>query len=263
MNKVICSATNNEVTMDFCKNCALNAPAPCGWDYSLIKKAHAAVQGREGVHVTDLVHCLRRAYYEEIQPVPERVSDVLYRIIGTATHSLLEAGEDDNLITELPLEYKGVVGTVDAYYPDTKTIVDYKTTRWLKKAYLPYGDHEMQVNIYRWLLKGNGYEVDRMFLHYIDLSGPSKCRSCKVPLIEEGGIFLCPVCGKPNKNGHHGTALVEVPMEVLSDIDEYVMTRKEILESAVESKEAPEGEPGFLCNYCQFKDICPDSDARV
>jgi len=149
---------------------------------------------------------------------------------------------------------------VDAYYPKTKTLVDYKTTRWLKKAYLPYGDHTRQVNVYRWLLTNNGYEVDKMFLHYIDLSGPSKCRSCKIPLIEQSGIFLCPICGKLVKGGHHGTAMVEVPVDI--DTESFIRRRKEILDNAYVNNQPPAGDPSFLCEYCQFNSICPDADVR-
>ena len=260
MNEVICSATNQLVTKEYCLNCSLNI-SPCGYDYPLIKRVHKALEPRSGIHVTDLVHCLRRAYYERTVEQPERVSEVLYRVLGTAMHSIIEDEEDPNVITELPLEYQGVVGTVDAYYPEHKRLVDHKTTRWLKKANLPYGDHEKQVNIYRWLLENNGFEVDRMFLHYIDMSGPSKCRSCKLPLIEEAGIMVCPVCGKPNRNGHHGTAMLPVPIELMSEIEEFVLTRKEALEKSLEEGIPPQSDAGYLCNYCQFRGICPDSQA--
>jgi len=258
MNEVICSATNSVVSMDYCLSCALNQPAPCGYDYALIKRVHKALQPREGIHVTDLVHCLRRAYYHRTQPVPERVSDVLYRVLGTATHSILEDEQDNNLITELPLEHAGLVGQIDAYYPEKGILVDSKTTRWLTLTKLPYGDHEMQVNLYRWLLHQNGFEVNRIFLHYIDLSGPSKCRRCKLPLVEQDGIFTCPVCGYVNPEGHHGAVMIEVMLKPLDEIDRFIRERKAILESG----EMPEAEPGYLCNYCQFNQICPDSRAR-
>jgi CRISPR/Cas system-associated exonuclease Cas4 (RecB family) len=263
MDRVICTATNEEVTMDYCKQCARDIPSPCGYDYALIKRIHDALQPRDGIHVTDLVHCIRRAFYERTQPVPERVADVMYRILGTATHALLEYEQDEYLMTEIPLEYKGIVGRVDAYYPESGTLVDYKTTRWLKKAYLPYGDHELQVNIYRWLLENNGYTVNRMFLHYIDLSGPSKCRSCKVPLIQESGVMVCPVCGKPNQSAHAGTAMLNVPIMLMEEIERFVLEQKQALEESVQSGEMPEAKPGFLCEYCQFNQVCPDSQARA
>ena len=261
MKKVICNATNEEVSMAYCKDCALHPPSPCGYDYALIKRIHASLQPRGGIHVTDLVHCLRRTYYERTQNMPERPADAMYRVIGTATHGLLEHEEDQELITEMPLEYEGVVGTVDAYYPTSDTLVDFKTSRWLIPAKLPYGDHELQVNVYRWLLEANSYPVNRMFLQYIDLSGPSKCRSCKLPLIEESGVFVCPKCGKANGNGHHGTALVDVPMMLLDEVEAFVLERKQLLEEALEHGELAPADPGFLCNYCQFRNICPDSQA--
>ena len=261
MNRVICSATNREVSMDYCKSCALDIPSPCGFDYALIKRIHDALQPRDGVHVTDLVGCLKRTWYEETEPLPERPSDVMYRILGTATHALLEDEQDENLITELPLEYEGIVGRVDAYYPTSDTLIDLKTTRWLMPAKLPYGDHELQVNVYRWLLENNGYPVNRMFLHYIDLSGPSKCRTCKLPLTKEPEGFICPKCGKEARNAHHGTAMINVPFMLMDEVEEFVLSRKEALLESLETGAAPEATPGFLCNYCQFYKVCPDSQA--
>lgn len=612
MNRVICSVTNREVSMDYCRSCALNIPSPCGYDYALIKRIHDALQPRDGIHVTDLVGCLKRTWYEETEPLPERPSDVMYRILGTATHALLEDEEDENLITELPLEYEGIVGRVDAYYLTSDTLIDYKcqpegelismadgtekfiedidifdeviggdgkpdrvvaivdggvqevleikiasgqiirvsanhpvlteegnfitedgcwkkaselevgdhvfqlmnytgdrkvdpddarllgylvgdggltnkysvrfsnkdediiedftaianskgwevakvsgdncdyrihnngkrlsatrvtnflkeyglhqknshnkvvpeqimqaskeaignflggyfdadgsitdpdgaapcrvtfatvsrelgrqvsellrrvgienrvysyglkdryentiyqicvwrasevikffetlnihsrskvdrferwrpsleekssmgkrlnrideikslgemqtigleierthqyytsgilthnTTRWLMPAKLPYGDHELQVNIYRWLLENNGYPVNRMFLHYIDLSGPSKCRTCKLPLTKEPEGFACPKCGRIDHNAHHGTAMVNVPFMLMDEVEEFVLSRKEALLESLETGAAPEATPGFLCNYCQFYKVCPDSEA--
>lgn len=263
MTNVICSATNKEVSMDACRSCALSVPSPCGYDYALIKRIHQALEPREGIHVTDLVHCLKRAYYDATEPVPERVSDVMYRVLGTATHALLEDEQDENLITELPLEYQGVVGRVDAYYPEKGILVDFKTTRWLMPDRLPYGDHEKQVNVYRWLLENNGYPVNQMFLHYIDLSGPTKCRSCKLPLVKKVDGFYCPVCGKFDRNGHHGTAMVRVNIELVEEIEEFVLSRKQALEEAIQTGTPPQSDAGFLCNYCQFSQSCPDSAART
>ena len=236
--------------------------APCGYDYTLIKKIHKSLEPREGTHVTDLVGCLRRTWYQIADPLPERVSEVLYRVMGTAMHSIIEDEGDDNIITELSLEYKGVVGTVDAYYPVHKRLVDHKTTRWLTPSKLPYGDHERQVNIYRWMLEGNGHDVSSMYLHYIDMSGPSKCRSCRLPLVEETGMMVCPVCGKGYPDAHHGTAMLPVRFDLIQDTEEFVLSRKEMLETAVETGNPPESDAGFLCNYCQFRDVCPDSKSR-
>jgi len=261
MADVICSSTGNTVSMEYCKECALNVP-PCGYDYTLIKQVHKSLIPRTGTHVTDLVHCLRRSWYEVLEPRPEHVSEVLYRVLGTAMHSIVEGMEDEHMIAEMPLEYHGIVGTVDAYYPEKKRLVDHKTSRWIKKANLPYGEHEMQVNIYRWMLEGNGYPVDRMYVHYIDMSGPTKCRKCKLPMIEDNGVIACPVCGTTYADAHHGAIMYPISVMDMDEIEKFVLDRKEKLEKAIETKEPPESDAGFLCNYCQFRDVCPDSQAR-
>lgn len=48
----------------------------------------------------------------------------------------------------------------------------------------------------------------------------------------------------------------------LEETEEFVLTQKKALKKAIADKEPPESNAGFLCNYCQYRDTCPDSQAR-
>src|SRR6185295_15008554 len=114
--------------------------------------------------------CLRQAYYTKTSPPVEYVHDMLNRFIGTGLHQFIEGFESPEFTNEMPLQALGLVGTADVVY-DNGRVIDFKTTRWMKPAKLPYGSHAMQLNIYAALLRAQGKEVTSLAIQYIDLSG--------------------------------------------------------------------------------------------
>lgn len=67
-------------------------------------------------------------------------------------------------------------GTLDYYEPDTKTLIDYKTTKTFytfekgvgrKEKQYPTPEHELQLNLYAMLLRRHGMPVERAFLWYV------------------------------------------------------------------------------------------------
>ena len=86
---------------------------------------------REGIHVSDLVYCLREAYYRKTDPQPLSETDLMFFADGAERHGVLEGLS--GLQSEVKIEYGGVQGTVDIVgdYP-----VEIKSTRSNKE--LPY-----------------------------------------------------------------------------------------------------------------------------
>jgi CRISPR/Cas system-associated exonuclease Cas4 (RecB family) len=244
-NRVICSNGYGEVSVPECLDCALAGRNHCGMDYGLLKKIHEG-SDRSGVHVTDLTGCLLRAYWGKARPKPKYVHEMLVLAMGTAIHGFLE-DSDEHMDCELPLEAMGVVGTADVVYKDGR-IVDYKSTRWIYPDKLPYGSHTLQVNIYAHLLRRMGRQVKSLAIQYIDVSGPTKCRACKL---------ACPKCGNQPRGAHLGAVLVPVPMMSEWEIEKFIEDRRNILEMALEAGMPPEAEPSFLCDYCEYQEECP------
>ena len=176
--------------------------------------------------------------------------------LGSATHEYFE--DNDSVIqSEVPLEAYGIIGTTDVYYEADKRLVDTKTTRWLTPSKLPYGSHELQINIYAAMLEASGKEVERLFIQYIDMSGPSKCRSCKLPVeMDEWGGIACPKCHEPVNNGHLGAVLLEVPKMTREEITSYIVDRRDTLRTSLETGVPPEREESWLCNYCKHMTTC-------
>lgn len=243
--------------MEDCLACAERAENDCGYDYALLEFMYNQVQRRPRLHATDLVGCLLRSYWSKGDEQPaEYPHQMLMRSLGTITHGLLEGSDAEGAWTERTYEVNGVVGTVDKYYPDLNRIVDFKTTRWLKPSNLPYGSHEVQVNIYAYLMREHGHEVDEAYIQYIDLSGPTKCRQCKLPVVPKPDGLACPNCGYYPRGAHLGAVMFPADLMHPEEIKHFVEQRRDSLQLSLDMEDTPEAEPSFLCSYCKFLDQC-------
>jgi CRISPR/Cas system-associated exonuclease Cas4 (RecB family) len=250
---LLCSGGKGEVTKETCLACARSLTQTCGYDYSLVQ-IMLADHERTGIHVTDITGCLRKAWYEKTQTAPEYLHMRAYLLIGNAMHGHLERNGDGGE-AEKKIEAMGLEGTMDIYRDGV--IVDTKTTRWLKLEKLPYGSHAMQVNIYAEMMRALGHEVKRLFLSYIDMSGPTKCKVCKAMFVpDETGYLSCPRCGREYSGAHMGAELIEIEQYPREEVQQFINERRDRLTHSLETMEAPEREAGFLCDYCSFKEIC-------
>jgi hypothetical protein len=115
-------------------------------------KAHLSVT--EALSSPRIVQ-LRKRHWDELE---EDVADKVWAIFGTAIHSVLEQGKDDNHIIEQRIHTEvdswNISGAIDLQRVDDDGIVlsDYKTTgAWAvmnEKA-----DWEQQLNLYAWLVE--------------------------------------------------------------------------------------------------------------
>jgi CRISPR/Cas system-associated exonuclease Cas4 (RecB family) len=256
-NRIMCDAGRGEMAKEACLGCALSCANTCGFDYSLLHALYLDKE-REGIHVTDLTGCLRQAYYTKVFAPVEFPHKMMNRFLGTAVHKHIESYPSNRYDSELPLEGLGLVGTADVVYKDGR-IIDFKTTRWISLERLPYGSHVQQLNVYAALLRAQGREVNSAAIQYIDMSGPSKCPTCKGPCAPgEDGLMTCTRCGRPLPKAHPGVALVEVELEPPSVVAEWIETRLKLLQMGLEASEAPDAEPSYLCDYCAHAKQCAD-----
>ena len=223
----------------------------CGFDYPLLKSLfnNQEQENRKNeIHVTDLTGCLLKAYFDKTNPPSEYVHEKLTRWMGNAVHTYAETN-DEYVESELPLAHMGIVGKADIVYKNGR-VSDNKTTRWMYINKLPYSSHALQVNIYAWMLRGMGREVNQLQIQYIDMSGPTKCRACRVPVRKINGEVKCPKCLKTPGGAHLGAYLVNVDLMTDSEVEDRIIERKERLDASIKMGLAPAAEPGFLCDYC-------------
>jgi len=118
-----------------------------------------------------------------------------------------------------------IVGYVDAYEPETATIYDLKTTRFVKwqseKGHIPREPHIAQIQCYYTLLDAYGIPVNRLVLVYVD------------------DQTIIPK---------------QVPLGTRKD---WMMNRAAMLHRAFQTSKVPMPEVGSACIYCPFIKVCP------
>ena len=252
--QIECSAGKGVMPHTDCLQCALSGGNTCGFDYVTLKALYGTRERRPGIHVTDLLGCPLKAYWDKTNPVAEMPHKMLARTIGTAWHKFVETN-DEFVECELPVEWDELVGTADIVYRDGR-IVDNKTTRWLTPSKLPYGSHALQVNIYAFMLRQMGREVKSLAIQYIDMSGPTKCRACRLPVEMIEGNIHCPKCGNTPKDAHLGVVLVDIPIMTDVEVLEEIHDKIKNLQAAIDLGMAPEAAPSYLCGYCPHEGHC-------
>lgn len=109
---------------------------------------------------------LKSRYGDTLSPI-----DRVPLLIGTAVHKIIE-DKTENKIDRLSIRFKSMdiklSGKIDYYDLSEKTLYDFKITkvysgREIKKEYI------YQLNIYKYLMELNGYQVDKLKLCYIYL----------------------------------------------------------------------------------------------
>ena len=121
--------------------------------------------------------CKRRVFMALTNAPKVNPTDSLAAIMGTFIHAgIAEAikREDpfgDNFMIEQEFAIEGLRGHIDLYIKDRKQVVDWKTTKAKSLRYFPSEQQRMQVQMYGYLLKQNGYEVEKVSLVVIARDG--------------------------------------------------------------------------------------------
>lgn len=118
--------------------------------------------------VTSLLKGIRETELERrhSQEIKRDVSDMVWLLFGTATHSILERqkeGDREIKETRLKMEMDGIVlsGQFDLYNEEEERITDYKTASVWKIIYGNYEDWRRQLLIYAYMLRDAGFPVKR------------------------------------------------------------------------------------------------------
>ncbi|MEM4204634.1 MAG: hypothetical protein QXS54_11245, partial [Candidatus Methanomethylicaceae archaeon] len=201
MKLYLCSGEqySEPITAEECLACAkrLRTP-PCGYTYPLLKAMLLSNEDRSSsIHVTDVVGCLRKAYFYKKNNVPDYVHNYLAVFIGKAVHAYIEQFTDEQGSSEVKVSHGDVVGSAD--YVTEDTVYDFKTTQKIIPKYLPYGKHLEQVSAYASIL-----QKQKGIICYISTSGPSKCPECNKGLRYINGKATCVYCNYIDPQGHVG-----------------------------------------------------------
>ena len=181
--------------------------------------------------VNQIVRCLRKSYYEKTKK-KRKSSKSLDNLWPTVRGDLLHQMTTAYNWNELDMDFQiplgdGSVGTVsgrlDMYDWKTKTIIDLKTTkfvRWqIKQGFLPKLEHILQLQCY-----------DTMFSQYMP--------------VENLNIVYADM-----------TDIVTYKVQK-RDLTDWIKTRISEIENSKESKKIPKGEISGLCKFCKYQTQC-------
>ena len=191
--------------------------------------------------VTELVGCQRKSTYKQLGiPQEELLADTTLEsmwatVRGDFLHNMTHAYK----WREMDMEYyvplsNGTIATLagrlDMYDWKTKTIIDLKTTkfvRWqIKQGFLPKPEHILQLQCY-----------DTMFSQYMP--------------VENLNIVYADM-----------TDIVTYKVEK-RDLSNWITARIQGIENSKICKEIPKGETSSLCKFCKYQTKCSEDGCGI
>ena len=187
--------------------------------------------------VTELVGCQRKSLYKQ-QGIPQEelladttLESMWATVRGDLLHNMTYAYKWREMDMEyyVPLDNGKIAtlaGRLDMYDWKTKTIIDLKTTkfvRWqIKQGFLPKPEHILQLQRY-----------DTMFSEYMPVE------NLNIVYADMSDI----VTYKVQKR----------------DLSEWIKTRVQEIENAKNGETIPNGEVSGLCKYCKYQTTCSEA----
>ena len=179
------------------------------------------------ITTTEIIGCLRSSYIKKTTDYYVYPEDLYYIFRGQIVHSILEETKAE--IKEKRFYNKingiGFSGKIDSY--NKGVLIDYKTTKQVPKYGKVYPHHDLQLNIYKYLMEKEGIKVNALNLIYISMDS---CKKIPVLLREE------------------------------KEVEVFLVEKLGILHTALKKKEFPsvESYSQWECNYCDedVKSLC-------
>lgn len=138
-----------------------------GLPTALVRVAERHTHRSADFSVTELEKSARQLWLQRRHDheIETDISQMIYSIMGTAVHKLLEDGEGEHEFSEtyMTQEVYGhtVSGTADLYDFETHTISDWKNTSVWSIIYdSRREDWTKQLNVYAWMFRKMGFQVD-------------------------------------------------------------------------------------------------------
>jgi len=187
--------------------------------------------------VTDINWCQRKQQYrlEDVEAEElagdSTVESMWSLVRGDFLHNLTYAYRWRELDTEYPVKLDDgttaiLAGRLDMYDWKTKTIMDLKTTRFVRwqisKGFLPKQEHLLQVQCYDTMF-GQTIPVENLMIVYADMSD---------------------------------IVAFKVPRR---DMSKWIQNRVQEVATAIEENTTIAGEPSTMCQYCRYQTRCADA----
>ena len=212
-----------------------------------LKKMVSEERPREWLSPSSAGGCMRQRVLRLEEDYYQDLYQSWVPSVGTAIHDWLSVQQDDDTLREhrlkMAVEHEGTTyylsGQIDRYNPDTREILDFKTTRsfWGKK--LPDPDHVLQLNLYAHLLEHHQHPVERMRLWYVK---PEVVRK------RDSGNYLV--------DSRLFDAPLWAPNERQAALDDLVTRHHDAFTKGLPEPYAPDHPKYYRCGWCPVRDAC-------
>ena len=181
---------------------------------------------RVGIHVSDLIYCLREVYFRRNNPQPITETELMFFVDGAERHRILEDLVDYE--AEKTIFFEGVTGTIDLIYGGP---VEIKTTR-ANNSLPPH--YFKQLGFYCAMINS------------------------------QVGFFI--IQRLNNRDTPWEFIRVNWTREDLENLRNELRLKSSLLKEALEKKNPailPKCEMFWKCKYCQHKDSCREVDTLI
>jgi len=169
-----CVATDENVSFENCIKCALTCENKCHLTADILTGiVENVTEERSTISITKMIGCMRSTYLSTKYDTYASPEKLYWAFRGTLAHAVIEkynADKEAILETKFARTVNGIkiTGTPDIIIPTKELIRDYKTTKQVPYYSRPYPNHEVQLNLYRWLVRPK-YKIERLEIVYMDM----------------------------------------------------------------------------------------------
>jgi hypothetical protein len=169
-----------------------------------------ARSGQVEIGASSIGGCRAQAWHIINQtPKTNERTEALAAILGTAIHSAIQEALlsydvfGDDFLLEGEFQTPELKGHCDFYSREHKLVADWKTTSLKGLQKFPTRQQKIQVNLYGYLLRSNGYDVERVALVAIPRDGKMSDivkweSNYDQSLVDEGLAWLAEVKAMPS-----------------------------------------------------------------
>ena len=168
-----CPEGKGDLPFTECLRCAASHKNLCQFDYPILHAMQCNLRDQDGISVSSLLNCLRKVVLQMNNDVYLDPTQLYYAFRGQLFHAVIAQAQSDGAVAEQM--FSRIVADIvltghpDVIYPEQKKLVDYKSTKRIPKDGIPYANHGIQVNLYRYLVAPE-YDIDKLEIVYFDMS---------------------------------------------------------------------------------------------
>lgn len=192
---------NGKVLLKDCLTCALKHENKCEVPSEIVKGILSFLQEDRGdmISPSAITGCMRKVFLQRTNDYYDSLDQLYWAFRGQLAHGLAERYQEEGAVVEKRF-YRTLAngitisGKPDAVYPAWALLRDWKTSRAIPKYDKPYDNHNIQTNIYRYILakpdKEEPIRVDNIKITYMTMDSTKTLHAQLMPEAEVEELLL-------------------------------------------------------------------------